>query len=154
MSALESYPVTRPSVLNAGNRILIVDDHPAIRRALRREFERAGWNVCGEAGNGKEAIAKTEHLLPELIVLDLAMPEMNGLTTARLLKRMFPEVHMILFTGHGELFKEDEAQAAGISVVCSKSEPVRNLLDKARSLLQHPSAQPKKWADVVPTRRT
>ena len=154
MSTLDSYPVTRPSVLNARNRILIVDDHPAIRRALRREFERAGWNVSGEASNGKDAIAKTEHLLPELIVLDLAMPEMNGLTTARLLKQMFSEVHIILFTGHGDLFKEGEALTAGISAVCSKSEPVRSLLDKARSLVQHPAARSKEWGDVVPIRRT
>jgi DNA-binding NarL/FixJ family response regulator len=138
MSILDSYPVTRPLALNARNRVLIVDDHPAIRRALHREFERAGWEVCGEAANGREAIAKTEQLLPELIVLDLAMPEMNGLTTARILKRTFPEVQLILFTGHGELFKQDEAIAAGIAAVLSKSEPIRNLLDRATSLVRHP----------------
>jgi DNA-binding NarL/FixJ family response regulator len=137
MSIVDSHPVPRPPALNARNRILIVDDHPAIRRALRREFERTGWDVCGEAANGKEAIAKTEQLLPELIVLDLAMPQMNGLTTARLLKRTFPEVHLILFTGHGDLFRQDEAICAGISAVCSKGEPIRNLLDRATSLVGH-----------------
>ena len=134
MSIVDSSPVARPFALNARTRVLIVDDHPAIRRALQREFERAGWEVCGVAANGREAVAKTEQLLPNLIVLDLAMPEMNGLTTARLLKRKFPEVHLILFTGHGEIVRQDEAVCAGISAVCSKSEPLRKLLDKARAL--------------------
>ena len=139
MPILGHQPVVSHSPVDLPNRILIVDDHPAIRRALRREFERAGWEVCGEAGNGREAIAKTEQLSPHLVVLDLAMPEINGLTTARVLKRIFPEVHLILFTGHGDLFRSDEAFAAGISAVCSKSEPVSALLDKATTLVRkHP----------------
>jgi NarL family two-component system response regulator LiaR len=137
MSIIDSYPVTRPLVLNGRSRILIVDDHPAIRRARRREFEHVGWEVCGEAANGMEGSAKTDQLLPELVVLDLAMPEMDGLTTARLLKRTFPEVHLTLLTGHGELFRQDEAICAGISAVCSKSESTRDLMDKARSLARH-----------------
>jgi DNA-binding NarL/FixJ family response regulator len=134
MPIFKSSLVGPPVPLNARHRVLIVDDHPAIRRALHREFERAEWEVCGEAANGREAIVKTEQVLPGLIVLDLAMPEMNGLTAARLLKRAFPEVPLILFTGHGEVVRQDEAIGAGISAVCSKGEPIRNLLDKARSL--------------------
>ncbi len=140
MSILDSYPVTRQPILNSRHRILIVDDHAAIRRALRREFERSGWEVCGEAANGREAIAKTEQLLPRIVVLDLAMPEVNGLTAARLLKRLFPEVHLILFTCHGDLFRMDEAISAGISAVCSKSEPVAALLAKAKSLADQAAA--------------
>ena len=125
------YPVTRPVALNPRSRVLIVDDQSAIRRALHREFEPAGWDVCGSAANGSEAIAKTEQLLPELAILDLAMPEMNGLTTARILKRTFPEIQVILFTGHGDLFQQEEAMAAGI--FCSKTEPIKNLLEKVLS---------------------
>jgi CheY-like chemotaxis protein len=122
------------------NRILLVDDSAAIRRGLRREFERAGWLVCGEAADGAEALAKVERLQPQVILLDLSMPGINGLTTARRLKRILPEVHLILFTGHGDLFKSDEANAAGISAVFSKSEPITRLLDKARSLVGHRAA--------------
>jgi DNA-binding NarL/FixJ family response regulator len=117
------------------NRILLVDDSPAIRRGLRREFERAGWVVCGEAVDGREAIVKAEQLQPQVILLDLAMPGINGLTAARHLKRVLPEVHLILFTGHGDLFKSNEAHAAGISAVFSKSESITGLLDKARTLV-------------------
>jgi DNA-binding NarL/FixJ family response regulator len=141
MSIFTSYPVARHAVLDTRNRVLIVDDHAALRRALRQEFERAGWEVCGEAANGREAIEKSEELLPQVIVLDLAMPEMNGLTAARLLKRKLPEVHLILFTGHGEIVRPDEAISAGISAVCSKTDPVFALLDKAQTLVKkHASA--------------
>ena len=134
MPVVGSYPVARHHTSNSRNRVMIVDDHPAIRRALSREFERAGWEVCGDAANGHDAITKAEELLPDVIVLDLAMPEMNGLTTARVLKRTCPEVHLILFTGHGDLFTMGEATAAGISAVCSKTEPVTQLLEKAKAL--------------------
>jgi two-component system, NarL family, response regulator NreC len=115
------------------NCILLVDDSAAIRRGLRREFERAGWVVCGEAVDGREALVKAEQLQPQVILLDLAMP--GRLTAARHLKRVLPEVHLILFTGHGDLFKSDEASAAGISAVFSKSEPIIGLLDKAKTLV-------------------
>jgi DNA-binding NarL/FixJ family response regulator len=127
--------IARRHALGLDNCILLADDSAAIRRGLRREFERAGWVVCGEAANGREAIEKAEQLHPQVILLDLAMPEINGLTAARRLKRMLPEVHLILFTGHGNLFKSDEATSAGISAVFSKSEPITELLDKAKSLV-------------------
>jgi DNA-binding NarL/FixJ family response regulator len=130
----------RHHALGLGNCILLVDDSAAIRRGLRREFERAGWVVCGEATNGREAIVKAEQLQPQVILLDLAMPGINGLTAARRLKRVLPEVQLILFTGHGNLFKSDEANSAGISAVFSKSEPITELLDKARSLVSQSAA--------------
>jgi DNA-binding NarL/FixJ family response regulator len=140
MHTLGSSPVARHPEVSLRNSILLVDDSAAIRRGLRREFERAGWEVCGEAANGREAIIKAEQLLPQVILLDLAMPEMNGLTAARLLKRILPGVQLILFTAHGDLFKSDEATSAGISAVFSKSEPITDLLDKARSLVSPQAA--------------
>jgi DNA-binding NarL/FixJ family response regulator len=114
--------------------ILLVDDSPAMRHGLRREFEGAGWVVCGEAANGEDAILKAEKLRPQVVLLDLSMPGINGLTTARRLKGVLPKVHLILFTGHGDLFKSNEANAAGISAVFSKSESIVGLLDKASTL--------------------
>jgi DNA-binding NarL/FixJ family response regulator len=134
------HPDGRHAILGLCNRVMLVDDSAAIRRGLRREFERAGWEVCGEAANGREAIEKAEQLLPQLILLDLAMPEMNGLTAARLLKRRLPGIYLILFTGHGDLFKSDEANSAGISAVFSKTEPITALLEKAQSLVRDNAA--------------
>ena len=69
--------------------ILIVDDNPVIRRTLRSCFlQSVDWQVCGEAANGRDAVEKAQHLKPDLIILDLSMPVMNGLQAARELKRM------------------------------------------------------------------
>ena len=117
------------------NCILLVDDSAPIRHSLRRAFEQSGWRVCGEAGDGREAIAKAGELHPQVVVLDLAMPEMNGMSAARILKRIMPEVHLILFTMYGDVFDADEAHSAGISAVFSKTESTTPLLDKAHSLV-------------------
>ena len=117
-----------------------MDDNAAIRHSLRRAFEQAGWEVCGEATTGCEAIAKTEELHPQVVVLDLGMPEMDGITAARILKRKMPEVHLILFTLYGDMLNAAEAKLAGISAVFSKTEPITLLLDKAQSLVGRTAA--------------
>jgi DNA-binding NarL/FixJ family response regulator len=71
--------------------ILIVDDSPVVRKAERQTLElQDGWKVCGEAVNGREGIEKAQQLRPDVIVLDLSRPLMNGLEAARELKRLLP----------------------------------------------------------------
>jgi DNA-binding NarL/FixJ family response regulator len=80
-------------------KILIADDDAAIRRLLRRLIEtRGGWTVCADARDGHEAVDKTEELKPDVVVLDLAMPDMNGLQAAREISSKHPELPMLLFT--------------------------------------------------------
>ena len=80
-------------------RILIADDDAAIRRLLRRLIEtHGGWTVCADARDGHEAVDKTEDLNPDVVVLDLAMPDMNGLQAAREISRKHPGLPMLLFT--------------------------------------------------------
>ena len=80
-------------------RILIADDDAAIRRLLRRLIEtHSGWMVCADACHGHEAVDKTEELQPDVVVLDLAMPDMNGLQAAREISRKHPGLPMLLFT--------------------------------------------------------
>jgi CheY-like chemotaxis protein len=77
--------------------ILIADDSPFIREALCNVFEREeDFDVCGEAENGREAVEKAQELHPDLILLDLSMPVMNGLDATRVLKQMMPEVPVIM----------------------------------------------------------
>jgi two-component system, chemotaxis family, chemotaxis protein CheY len=118
------------------NTILIVDDNVYIRRVVCKVFGReADFEVCGEAENGKEAIDKAQELQPDLIVLDLSMPVMNGLDAARVLKRLMPTVPLVMFSEYSDVFSEQEARSIGISALISKSEHVSVLVDKVRSLL-------------------
>jgi two-component system, chemotaxis family, chemotaxis protein CheY len=121
--------------------VLIVDDSAFIRHALCELFKREGdFEVCGEAENGKDAIKKAQELRPDLIVLDLSMPVMNGFDAARILKRLMPTVPLIMYSAFGDRFAEHQAQLIGISEVVSKSEHASVLIHKARGLLYSTAA--------------
>jgi two-component system chemotaxis response regulator CheY len=116
--------------------VLVVDDNACIRQALCAVFKREpDFEVCGEAENGREAVAKARELHPDLIVLDLSMPVMNGLDAARELKRLIPTVPLIMYSAFGDGFVEQQARLVGISELVSKSQPAAILVSKARSLL-------------------
>jgi two-component system chemotaxis response regulator CheY len=121
--------------------ILIVDDNAHVREMVCELFTReSDFEVCGEAENGKEAINKALILHPDLIVLDLSMPVMNGLDAARALKDRMPSVSIILFTFYVDPFVQEEARSAGVSDVVSKSEHLYALIAKARRLLHRDAA--------------
>ena len=121
--------------------VLIVDDNAFIRQALCELFEReSDFEVCAEAENGKEAIAKAQELHPDIIVLDLLMPVMNGFDAARVLKRLMPAVPLIMYSAFGDKVAEYQARVIGISEVVSKSEHVSMLIHKARGLLNSSAA--------------
>jgi DNA-binding NarL/FixJ family response regulator len=121
--------------------VLVVDDNAAIRQALRQLFaSEADFEVCGEARNGREAIEKADDLNPDLIVMDLSMPVMNGIEAARVLKRLMPAVPIIVFSEYSDVFSEKEAHSAGISALVAKSEHMSVLLGKARALLNQIAA--------------
>ncbi len=79
--------------------VLIVDDNVHVRKSLRWTIERElEWQVCGEATNGAEGVSAATRLKPDIIVLDLSMPVMNGIEAARQLKRLIPGIHLLMFT--------------------------------------------------------
>jgi two-component system response regulator YesN len=103
--------------------ILIVDDNSKIRSSLRSWIEgNADYQVCGEAENGKVAIEKVEEMHPDIVILDLQMPIMNGLEAAREISHVSPNTAMLMFTLHpsGELLRA--ARAVGVRDVVSKSD--------------------------------
>jgi two-component system chemotaxis response regulator CheY len=121
--------------------ILIVYDNAHIRKALCDMFKREeDFNICGEAENGREAIEKAQQLQPDLVVLDMSMPVMNGLDAARALKRLMPRVPLIMYSAFGDQYVEQQASLLGISSVISKSEPVTTVVGTARSLLAQTAA--------------
>jgi len=116
--------------------VLIVDDNEIIRRGLRELFTaEPDFDVCGEAENGREAIEKAQELHPDLIVLDLSMPVMNGIDAARVLRKLMPTLPLIIFSEYSDVLSEAEARSAGVSALVSKSEHVSVLVAKARALL-------------------
>jgi DNA-binding NarL/FixJ family response regulator len=121
--------------------VLIVDDSAFIRRALREVFHgEPDLDVCGEAKYGREAIERARQLRPDLVVLDLSMPVMNGLDAAHALKRLMPQVSLIMYSAFGDRLVEHQARLVGISGVISKSEPPSALLNEARIVLTQTSA--------------
>ena len=116
--------------------ILVVDDNAVIRRSLRHILESiGGWRVIGEAVDGRDAIEKARELKPDLIVLDLAMPVMNGLEAARELNHIMPEVPLLMYSAFAYKFMEKQAFAVGVKAVISKASDMETLVSQARTLL-------------------
>jgi DNA-binding NarL/FixJ family response regulator len=118
-----------------GKTVLLVDDNPAIRRELEALFLHDGFAIAGEAGNGKEAIDLARKISPDLIVLDLSMPVLNGLDAAPQLKLVAPKSAIILLTMYATDAVSEQALRAGIDLILSKTETSENILAKAHSLL-------------------
>ena len=117
--------------------ILIADDHSHVLAAVRTLFSsQPDFSICGEARNGDEAVAKAMQLHPDLVVLDMSMPVLNGLEAAQILRKTMPDMPIILFTGHRTKFSDAYAAAAGVTAVISKEDDIHVLVDKARDLLQ------------------
>ena len=103
-------------------RILLVDDHEVMRRGIRALLGGEGpWEIAGEAQNGKEAVEKVEELKPDLIVLDLTMPVMNGLEAARAIRKIAPRTKILIFSMHESPQITREAKDAGADAFLSKS---------------------------------
>ncbi len=119
-------------------RILIADDHDVVREGTRAVIERQpGWEVCGVAATGREAVAQASALKPDIVVMDMTMPELNGLDAARQIKRRLPETEILIFTAHqtDELIRE--VFEAGAKSFIFKSDAQRFLVEAIQSLSQH-----------------
>lgn len=118
-------------------RILIVDDNGFFRRMLCERFEREKeFQICGEAENGKEAVEKAIKLNPDLIVLDLVMPVMNGLDAARVLRLLMPRLPLIMNSAMVDQLAEQQARTIGVGEITSKS--ADELIGHARRMLYAP----------------
>jgi DNA-binding NarL/FixJ family response regulator len=116
-------------------KVLLVDDNAIIREAVRPLFDsHPRFVVCGEAEHGREAVEKAPSLRPDLIVLDLVMPVMNGLEAAQLLTKILPHVWLILLTSHEWSGLSQDARLAGIHAVVPKNKAVTHLIAQAEAL--------------------
>jgi DNA-binding NarL/FixJ family response regulator len=94
-------------------RLLLVDDHKLLRQGLRRAVEEAGFDVVGEAGDGEEAVRLAVELRPDLVLMDVTMPVLDGIEATRRLRQSAPEARVVILTMHGEEETIDQALRAG-----------------------------------------
>ena len=140
-------PDSEREVFGVSTRILIADDHKAAIREIRTLLgANPEWEVCGEAANGQEALAKANEMHPDVIVMDFAMPVMNGLMAAQEITKLQPAVPIVLNTLYNSPQVELEAKKHGIRKVVEKTHSgalvsaIRELVGKKRS--PRPDAPP------------
>src|ERR1700719_1250137 len=134
------YPLANQSVRR--RRILVIDDGDSVRHIIRIFLERGGFEVCGEDADGVEAIEQAKKLKPDLIVLDLAMPRMNGAEAASILTQTMPSVPIILLTLYMNVLGPSFASAIGVKAVIDKTDGMDKLVACVRSLLNSNPATP------------
>jgi DNA-binding NarL/FixJ family response regulator len=118
-------------------RVLIADDNKLVRRAIRTLL--AKWpdvEICGEADDGRKTIEAAVACRPDVLILDVRMPELNGIEVASLLKKTLPEIKTVLFTMYSDHVGRDLAAAAGIDVILPKVDGLSALTDAINSLLR------------------
>jgi len=110
-------------------RILIVDDHDVVREGVRSILKkRSDWEIIGEASNGQEALAQTESLKPDVIILDITMPQMSGLDVARKITQTTPGSRVVMFTMHDSGTVEQAVKGSGAHGLVLKLNAARDLV--------------------------
>ena len=117
-----------------GVRVLLADDHPVFRQGLRALLEREKFDVVGEASDGLEAIAAAERLQPQVVVIDLAMPALNGIDAVREIVKRAPRAKAVLLTMHTEEYHVLEALRAGAKACVSKTQAAEHLLQAIKDV--------------------
>lgn len=119
-------------------RVLIADDHEVVRAGLRHlVLEQAGWQVVGEATTGRQATAMALEKQPDVVVIDIAMPELNGLDAARQIKKSLPKTEIVILTLHLSDQLAYEIINAGIRGYVLKSDANRDLVNAIEAVSRH-----------------
>ena len=127
-------------------RILLVDDNPSVRHYLRAILEQqTSWQVCGEARTGAEALQKVRDALPDLILLDYLMPDLNGVDIAKQICDLFPKIPILMVTLHLSRQLAETARLAGVRGACAKQD-IGSVVEAVETLLREQTYFP-----VVPS---
>lgn len=119
-------------------RILLADDHDIVRRGIRPLIESEwGWEICGEAVDGRQAVKMALELKPDIVIVDVAMPELGGVEVTRQIKRGLPETEVLVFTGQESEALVHQLIAAGARGFVLKSEAAAGLLPAIKALCDH-----------------
>lgn len=119
-------------------RILVADDHDFIRQGTCAVLERQpGWEVCGLAANGREAVTQARQLKPDIVVMDMTMPGLNGLDAAVQIKRQLPDTEIVLLSAHQSEEVIRSAFKAGVKSFIFKTEAHHLLVESVQALARH-----------------
>jgi len=119
-------------------RILVADDHDLMRRGIKTLLEsHAGWEVCGEAKTGREAVEKVEELKPDIIILDISMPDLNGVEAARRIRKTSINTEILILSMHYSDQLIREIVDAGVRGYIMKSDSDRDLINAVETLAKH-----------------
>jgi two-component system nitrate/nitrite response regulator NarL len=117
--------------------ILVADDHEVMRMGIRNLLEsRPHWKICAEAGTGQEAINKARQYNPDVIIMDITMPVMNGLDAASFIMRSQPQIPIVLFSLHLSQELINTFEGSGIRAAVCKGNAARDLIDAVETVLQ------------------
>lgn len=131
-------------------KILVADDHDIIRRGLKQLLTaRAGWEICGEAKTGREAVTLTEQLKPDIVVLDVSMPDLNGLEAARRIHKTLPKIGILILTLHFSDTLVREIVEAGARAYIMKSDTDRDLVAAVEALANRRTFFTARAADML-----
>jgi DNA-binding NarL/FixJ family response regulator len=131
-------------------RILVADDHEIVRDGVKALIGRVPeWEVCGEASDGRKAVELATQLVPDVVVLDMGMPELNGLEAARKIKRALPKTEVLIFTGEESEQIIHEVFETGARSYILKSDITQHLVDAIRALGEHKHYFTKRISEVV-----
>ncbi len=119
-------------------RILIADDHDVVREGVRTLLsQQNGWEICGEAAGGREAVEKALRLKPDVVVLDFSLPEMNGLDVTRRIRTALPQTEVLILTMHESEALAAELLAAGARAFVVKTQTRRQIIPALEALARH-----------------
>jgi DNA-binding NarL/FixJ family response regulator len=118
-------------------RILIADDHDLIRRGLKALLEPRGWTICAEAHTGREAVEQATELTPEIALLDITMPELNGIEAARKIRKASPNTEILILSVHYSDQLVRDVVGAGVRGYIVKSDSDRDLVAAVEALAKH-----------------
>jgi DNA-binding NarL/FixJ family response regulator len=153
-SALKSSPGRMPfggeKAIPMSLRILLVDDHEVVRRGLTVLLRaRPDWEVCGEASDGREAVEKAQKLNPDIVILDIGMPHLNGLEATRQIVKRRPETRILILTLHDSDTLVQEVLNAGARGFLLKSDAARDLVIAVEALRNNKTYFTPKVASMV-----
>ena len=119
-------------------RILLADDHKVVRQGTRALLSTVPeWEIVGEADNGRDAVSLTSELKPDIVILDIGMPELNGLDATRQIKKKLPETEVLIFTGQETEELVHDVFDSGARSYIMKTDAADHLIDALKALSEH-----------------